>query len=224
MTTADRRDHDRRRHRHGRQHRRRRSGDRGAAAHAVRHRVRAGRHDVHRRPRQPQDPQGGHQRRDLTFAGTGTAGYNGDDITATSARLNSPYGVDVRRRRQRLHRRLRQRAGPDGRHQRQDHHRRGHRHRRRPTATAGRPSRPACTSRSTSRRPRPATSHRRVQQQPDPARARRHHRHGRRQRPVRLPRRRRASRCSPPGAARPPWRWTPAATCGSPTAATAGCG
>jgi hypothetical protein len=30
-----------------------------------------------------------------TFAGTGSAGYNGDDITATSARLNSPYGVDV---------------------------------------------------------------------------------------------------------------------------------
>lgn len=30
-----------------------------------------------------------------TFAGSGTAGYNGDDITATTARLNSPYGVDV---------------------------------------------------------------------------------------------------------------------------------
>ncbi|MGD9959917.1 hypothetical protein [Nocardioides sp.] len=30
-----------------------------------------------------------------TFAGTGTAGYNGDDIAATAARLNSPYGVDV---------------------------------------------------------------------------------------------------------------------------------
>ena len=30
-----------------------------------------------------------------TFAGSGTAGYNGDDITATSARLNSPYSVDV---------------------------------------------------------------------------------------------------------------------------------
>ena len=30
-----------------------------------------------------------------TFAGSGTAGYNGDGITATSARLNSPYGVDV---------------------------------------------------------------------------------------------------------------------------------
>jgi hypothetical protein len=30
-----------------------------------------------------------------TFAGTGTAGYNGDNIPATSARLNSPYGVDV---------------------------------------------------------------------------------------------------------------------------------
>jgi sugar lactone lactonase YvrE len=30
-----------------------------------------------------------------TFAGSGTAGYNGDDITATSARLSSPYGVDV---------------------------------------------------------------------------------------------------------------------------------
>jgi hypothetical protein len=30
-----------------------------------------------------------------TFAGTGTAGYNGDDITATSARLSSPYSVDV---------------------------------------------------------------------------------------------------------------------------------
>jgi sugar lactone lactonase YvrE len=30
-----------------------------------------------------------------TFAGTGSAGYNGDDIAATSARLNSPYGVDV---------------------------------------------------------------------------------------------------------------------------------
>ena len=30
-----------------------------------------------------------------TFAGTGTAGYNGDGITATAARLNTPYGVDV---------------------------------------------------------------------------------------------------------------------------------
>ena len=30
-----------------------------------------------------------------TFAGTGTAGYNGDDIAATSARLSSPYSVDV---------------------------------------------------------------------------------------------------------------------------------
>jgi hypothetical protein len=30
-----------------------------------------------------------------TFAGTGTSGYNGDDITATSARLSSPYSVDV---------------------------------------------------------------------------------------------------------------------------------
>ena len=30
-----------------------------------------------------------------TFAGTGTAGYNGDNVTATSARLNNPYGVDV---------------------------------------------------------------------------------------------------------------------------------
>ncbi len=28
-----------------------------------------------------------------TFAGTGTAGYNGDEIAATSARLNNPYGV-----------------------------------------------------------------------------------------------------------------------------------
>ncbi len=30
-----------------------------------------------------------------TFAGTGSAGYNGDDIAATTARLNSPYSVDV---------------------------------------------------------------------------------------------------------------------------------
>lgn len=30
-----------------------------------------------------------------TVAGTGTAGYNGDDIPATTARLNSPYSVDV---------------------------------------------------------------------------------------------------------------------------------
>lgn len=30
-----------------------------------------------------------------TFAGTGAAGYNGDDIAATSARLSSPYSVDV---------------------------------------------------------------------------------------------------------------------------------
>ena len=30
-----------------------------------------------------------------TFAGTGTAGYNGDNLTATSARLSSPYSVDV---------------------------------------------------------------------------------------------------------------------------------
>ncbi len=30
-----------------------------------------------------------------TIAGTGTAGYNGDGIAATSAKLNSPYGVAV---------------------------------------------------------------------------------------------------------------------------------
>lgn len=30
-----------------------------------------------------------------TYAGTGTAGYTGDGIAATSARLNTPYGVDV---------------------------------------------------------------------------------------------------------------------------------
>jgi hypothetical protein len=30
-----------------------------------------------------------------TYAGTGTAGYNGDGIAATSARLSTPYGVDV---------------------------------------------------------------------------------------------------------------------------------
>lgn len=30
-----------------------------------------------------------------TFAGTGTAGYSGDEATATSARLSSPYSVDV---------------------------------------------------------------------------------------------------------------------------------
>ncbi|MFV0460951.1 MAG: hypothetical protein ACK5MT_19525 [Actinomycetales bacterium] len=30
-----------------------------------------------------------------TFAGNGTAGYNGDDIPATSARLYNPYSVDV---------------------------------------------------------------------------------------------------------------------------------
>jgi sugar lactone lactonase YvrE len=30
-----------------------------------------------------------------TVAGSGQAGYNGDEITATSARLNTPYGVDV---------------------------------------------------------------------------------------------------------------------------------
>ena len=30
-----------------------------------------------------------------TFAGSGQAGYNGDEITATTARLNSPYSVDV---------------------------------------------------------------------------------------------------------------------------------
>ena len=30
-----------------------------------------------------------------TFAGSGTAGYNGDDIAATTARLNAPYSVDV---------------------------------------------------------------------------------------------------------------------------------
>ncbi len=30
-----------------------------------------------------------------TVAGNGSAGYNGDEIAATSARLNNPYGVDV---------------------------------------------------------------------------------------------------------------------------------
>jgi sugar lactone lactonase YvrE len=30
-----------------------------------------------------------------TFAGNGSSGYNGDEIAATSARLNSPYSVDV---------------------------------------------------------------------------------------------------------------------------------
>ncbi|MEZ5192350.1 MAG: hypothetical protein R2734_07435 [Nocardioides sp.] len=30
-----------------------------------------------------------------TFAGNGSAGYNGDEIAAPTARLNSPYGVDV---------------------------------------------------------------------------------------------------------------------------------
>ena len=86
-----------------------------------------------------------------TVAGNGSAGYNGDEIAATSARLNNPYGVDVDNDGQPLHRRLRQRAGAAGRHQRDHPHLR-----RAPvwppsTATAGRPPRPACTSRSTSR-------------------------------------------------------------------------
>jgi hypothetical protein len=31
----------------------------------------------------------------ITIAGTGTAGYNGDNINALSAQLNSPYGIAI---------------------------------------------------------------------------------------------------------------------------------
>ena len=126
-----------------------------------------------------------------TFAGTGTAGYNGDDIAATSARLNSPYGVDVDAAGNVYiadydNERVRMvdtsgvittvagtgiaTADGDG----------------GPAIEAGL-HKPQYVLRDAGRRP----LHRRVQQQPDPARARREHRHGGGQRPVRLRRRRR---------------------------------
>ena len=60
-----------------------------------------------------------------TIAGNGTAQYSGDGGAATSASLDTPYGVAVDSSGQRLHRRLPQSRSPQGEHQRHyfDHRR-----------------------------------------------------------------------------------------------------
>ena len=71
-----------------------------------------------------------------TIAGDGTAGYSGDGGPATTAELNSPSGVDHRRRGQYRDRRHQQRSDPGGGGQhrhllRPGHDRRRHLHHRR---------------------------------------------------------------------------------------------
>ncbi len=128
-----------------------------------------------------------------TIAGTGIAGYNGDQIAATSARLNNPYSVtvdssgnvyiaDYDNERVTDHR-------PDrrDRHVRRDRH--PHRERRRRPGRPGRPAQAVLRRPDAERRP----ADQRGQQRPGPAGPGRPDQHAGRDRAVRLRRGRRSA-------------------------------
>ena len=77
-----------------------------------------------------------------TIAGTGVAGYNGDNIPGTQAQLNTTLARHHRPRRQSLHRRLDQRPHSQARAQRHHLHHRGHRPCPAIPATAAQPPAP----------------------------------------------------------------------------------